>query len=186
MPALNEVRFSVTDYYRLAETGVLPRGARVELLAGRIIDKAPISPLHSGMVNRLNRIFNAPSGGRWQIAVQNPVTLDDFFEPEPDLSWLHPAPDDYQQRHPQPGDIFLLIEVADATLAFDREEKLPVYGRAGIPEVWIANLNEAVLEGYRNPHANGYATRMILPAGEPASPQAFPDVLVRVAELFKR
>ena len=190
-------RFSVTDYYRMAETGVLKPGARVELLDGKIIDMSPIGPFHSGAVNRLIRLFGKMAGGRWLVSAQNPVHLDEFSEPQPDLMLLKPAADDYTSRHPRPDDVLLLDEVADTTLAFDREEKLrryndvlradlPIYARAGISEVWILNLSARQIEIYREPHFTGYgSTRIrILRSGDFASPLAFPDVELGVTELL--
>jgi hypothetical protein len=108
---------------RMAETGVIPPDARVELLDGRIIDMSPIGPLHGGVVNRLNPLFNRYSRDRWLLAVQDPVHLEDHSEPQPDLMLLKPAVDDYDSRHPKPEDVFLLIEVSDSTLETDREVK---------------------------------------------------------------
>ncbi len=179
-------RFSVKEYYRMAETGVLPPDARVELLNGEIIDISPIGPFHGGLVNRLVRLFTKNSKGRWIVSAQNPLRLDDHSEPEPDLMLLKPAADDYTSRHPQPDDVFLLIEVSDTTLDYDRMEKLPAYGRAGVAEVWIVNLNDATIEVHREPHFTGYGSKTILRAGSQAAPLAFPDAAVDVAELLKK
>src|SRR5438552_5474421 len=146
MPVQAEHRFTVADYHRMAETGVLKPAARVELLDGRIIDMAPIGPFHGGSVNRLIRLFSKFANGRWLVSAQNPVHLDEFSEPQPDLMLLKPAADDYTSRHPRPDDVLLLVEVADTTLAFDREEKLPIYACAGISEVWILNLSARQIE----------------------------------------
>jgi len=178
-------RFSVADYYRMAETGVLKPDARVELLDGKIIDMSPIGPFHGGSVKRLNRLFNKQAAGRWLVSTQDPVHLDEHSEPQPDLMLLKPVADDYTSRHPVPEDVFLLIEVADTTLAFDREQKLPLYGRAGIAEVWIVNLVAKTIEIYREPQFSGYGWHRALGLGERASPLAFPDVTVEVAELLK-
>jgi Uma2 family endonuclease len=99
---------------------------------------------------------------------------------------LKPASDDYARRHPQPDDVFLLVEVSDTTLEYDRQEKLAAYGRAGIPEVWIVNLIEQVIELYRGPNFAGYDTKIILRPGDQVQPQAFPDLVVDLAELLKR
>jgi len=176
-------RFTVADYYRMAETGVLKPDARVELVDGRIIDMSPIGPFHGGSVNLLIRLFSQLSKGRWLVSAQNPVHLDEYSEPQPDLMLLKPAADDYTTRHPRPEDVFLVIEVADASLDFDREEKLPAYGRAGIPEVWILNLRAKALEVYREPHFAGYGAKAAFQAGDTASPVSFPDAVVRVAAL---
>ena len=170
----------------MAETGVLRPDARVELLNGEIIDMSPIGPFHGGLVNRLIRIFTKISKGRWMVSAQNPLRLENHSEPEPDVMLLKPSPDDYTNRHPQPEDVFLLIEVSDTTLDYDREEKLPAYGRAGISEVWIVNLNDETIEIYREPHFTGYGSKIVRHTGDEVVPQAFPDAVVNVAELLKR
>ena len=186
MPVQTQHRFNVKEYYRMAETGVLHPNARVELLNGRIIDMSPIGPFHGGLVKRLSRIFNLKAKGRWIVSIQDPLRLDDQSEPEPDVMLLKPAADDYTSGHPQPDDVFLLIEVSDSTLDYDREEKLPAYGRAGVVEVWIVNLQDATLEIHREPHFTGYGSKTVLHAGEQAKPLAFPDTTLDVAELLKR
>ncbi len=178
-------RFSVEAYYRMAETGVLRPDARVELLDGEIIDMSPIGPPHGGVTNRLNQFFTQRAQGRWLVAVQNPVHLDEYSEPQPDLMLLRPALDFYGTRHPGPEAVFLLIEVAASSLAYDRGTKLPAYGRAGISEVWIVNLEDQTIEVYRESHLTGYASTTLLRPGEKARPLAFPDAAVDVAELFK-
>ena len=185
MPLGTRHRFSVEEYYRMAETGVLKPDARVELLNGEIIDMSPIGPFHGGVVNYLIEVFTAARRGRWVTAVQNPVHLSDDSEPQPDLLLLKPSADFYRKRHPRPEDVCLLIEVSDTSLATDRDDKLPAYGRAGIAEVWIVNLNEETIEVYREPHFTGYGSRSTLGAGEKAAPRAFPDAAVDVAELLK-
>jgi Uma2 family endonuclease len=177
-------RFSVEDYHRMAKAGVLKPDARVELLDGRIIDMSPIGPFHGGVVNRINRWFSIHARGRWLVSAQNPLRLDDYSEPEPDLMLLKPASDDYTSRHPRPEDVFLLIEVSDTTLDYDRKEKLPAYGRAGIPVVWILNLNDRIIEVYREPHFTGYGSLRTLRAGDTAVPLAFADAAVDVSELL--
>ena len=179
-------RFTVADYYRMAETGVLRPDARVELLNGEIIDMSPIGPFHGGVVNYLNQLFTMAAKGRWVTTIQNPVRLDDHSEPQPDLMLLKPSSDFYRKRHPHPDDVFLLIEVSDTTMTADRAIKLPAYGRAGIKEVWIVNLEEQTIEVYREPHFTGYGSKTILKGGDSAQPLAFPDVAVNVGELLKR
>lgn len=186
MSVLTQHRFSVKDYYRMAETGVLRPDARVELLDGKIIDMSPIGSPHAGTVKRLIRIFSKVDNERWTISAQDPLHLDDHSEPEPDVMLLKPTADDYVSRHPEPDEVFLLIEVSDVSLDYDREEKLPIYGRAGIQEVWIVNLNEAVVEIYHEPNFTGYGNKTVLRPGQQAKPLAFPDVAVDVTELLKR
>ena len=186
MSVLTAHRFTVVDYHRMADTGVLRPDARVELLNGQIIDMAPIGPFHGGVEKRLNALFNKLARGRWLVSAQDPLHLDEHSEPDPDLMLLKPAADDSTTRHPAPEDVFLLIEVADSTLAFDRGEKLPAYGRAGIAEVWIIHLPEQCVEVYRDPNFTGYGSRTIHRQNAAICPQAFPDVTVEVSALLKR
>jgi Uma2 family endonuclease len=185
MPVQAKHRFSVKDYYRMAETGVLQPDARVELLDGEIIDMSPIGPFHSSVVGDLVSWFVESSNGRWLVRSQSPVSLDKHSEPQPDVLLLKPVSNRYRQSHPRPEDIYLLIEVSDSTLALDRDEKLPAYGRAGIVEVWIVNLVDQAIEVYREPNFTGYSSKSVLRSGGKAKPQAFPEVAVDVAELLK-
>ena len=186
MPSQSKHRFNVEEYYRMAETGVLKPDARVELLNGEVNDMSPVGPFHGSITKYLNLLFTGAARGRWITQIQDPVHLDDHSEPEPDLALLKPSPDFYRKRHPQPADVFLLIEVSDTTLDRDQDAKIPAYGRAGIPEVWIVNLVDLTVEIYREPHFTGYSSKTVLRAGDQAKPQAFPDVAVDVAELLKR
>ncbi|MDB6022461.1 MAG: putative dioxygenase [Pedosphaera sp.] len=179
-------RFSVEEYHRMAEIGIIGPRARVELLDGQIKDMSPIGPFHSSVVSDLISAFSEAAKGRWRVLSQGPVLLDKNSEPQPDLVLLKPAAHRYRHSHPFPENVYLLIEVSDSTLTIDRKEKLPAYARAGIPEVWIVNLNEAAIEVYREPRFTGYGSKTILRAGDKAAPQAFPDAAVDVAELLKR
>jgi hypothetical protein len=120
------------------------------------------------------------------LSVQDPVRLDDYTEPQPDLMLLQPRDDFYRSRHPEPEDVLLLIEVSDSTLETDHDIKLPIYGRAGIMEVWIVNLDERTLEVYREPHYTGYAQIQVLRAGDTVAPALFPDAVIAVADLLRR
>jgi Uma2 family endonuclease len=186
MSVLTTHRFTVEDYYRMAETGVLKPDARVELLDGEIVDMMPIGPFHAGTTNRLAKLFLKVSQERWQVAIQTPVRLAQHSEPQPDLMLLRPSPDDYTRCHPGPDDVLLLIEVADSAVTYDRSKKLPAYGRAGIPEVWIINLPERTVEVCREPHFLGYASETVLQPGEAASPAAFPDAAVDIEALLRQ
>lgn len=186
MAVLAPHRFTVGDFHRIAEAGVLRPEARVELLDGQIVDRAPIGPLHGGTVNRLARFFVQRSQDRWLTSIQNPLRMNPDSEPQPDLLLLRPRGDDYLDRHPVPDDVLLLIEVSDSTLEFDRNQKLPAYARAGVPEVWIIDLNAGAVEVYRDPHFLGFESKSVFRSREVARPMAFPDVDVAVADLLRR
>jgi Uma2 family endonuclease len=129
-------RFTRADYYRMAEAGILGEGDRVELIEGEIYRMSPIGPMHAGGVDRLNRLFSRTFGDAVIVRVQNPVVLDDYSEPEPDLTLLRPRADFYTGEHPNPEDILLAVEVADSSADWDRRVKAPLYVRSGIPELW--------------------------------------------------
>lgn len=169
----------------MAETGVLPLDARVELLNGEILDMSPIGPFHGGVVTYLNEVFSQARKGRWLTSILNPVHLSDISEPQPDLMLLKSSPDFYRRHHPRPEDVYLLIEVSDTSVATDRDHKLPAYGRAGIPEVWIVNLNDQTVEVYREPHFTGYASTTTLRSGQKTAPRTFPDAVVDISELLR-
>jgi Uma2 family endonuclease len=133
-------RFTVAEYHRMAEAGILGEDSRVELIRGQIVDMAPIGAPHLGMVNRLTRLLPSVLSGRGLLSVQNPVRLNDGSEPEPDVVVLRPRTDDYETATPCPSDVLLLIEVADSNLDDDRGIKAPLYAEDGVAECWIVNF----------------------------------------------
>jgi Uma2 family endonuclease len=135
-------------------------------------------------VRRLNPIFSEKLSQRALVDIQNPVELDNTSEPQPDVALLRPRSDFYETRHPQPADIFLIVEVADTTAKSDREVKIPLYAEDGIPEVWLVNINEQCLEVYRKPSAEGYQEIQKLQRGQKVSIEAFPDVEIAIDEIF--
>jgi Uma2 family endonuclease len=137
--------FTVDDYYRMAEAGILKSTDRVELIRGEIIEMSPIGRRHAASVDRATELFVTRLHGRAIVRVQNPNRLDQYSEPQPDISLLKPRTDYYESGHPEPADIYLVIEVSDTPLAFDRDVKLPMYAIAGIREVWIVDLNGSAL-----------------------------------------
>ena len=148
--------FTVADYYRMADAGLFHEDSRVELIQGQIIDMSPIGSPHFGMVNRLNRLLVPLVGVRGLVSVQNPVRLDPGSEPQPDIAILKPRADDYETGAPGPDDVLLLIEVADTSLDFDRNVKVPLYAQSGIVEYWIVNLPERIVEVHREPAGARY------------------------------
>jgi Uma2 family endonuclease len=146
--------FSVDDYYRMAEAGLFPRGTRTELIEGEVVEMCAIGNRHAGCVDRLNTLLTLFFKGNIIVRVQNPVRLNDFSEPQPDIALLKPRDDFYSKSHPTPADVLLIIEVADTSVDFDRRVKLPLYARAGIPETWVMVLPKEIIEVHSQP-ANG-------------------------------
>lgn len=149
LPLLTRHRLTVADYYRMAEAGVLPPDARVELIDGEVIDRAPIGTRHHAAMLRLSRQLQLSVGERALVSVQGPLSLGDLSQPEPDLMLLQPRADFYARAHPTAADVLLLVEVADTSARYDREIKLPLYARHGVPEVWIVDLHERCVRFFR-------------------------------------
>lgn len=176
--------FSVADYERMVETGILNERDRVELIRGEIVHKMTVGPAHAACVNALNRILGELLGKRAELSIQNPVRLSQSV-PEPDVALLAPRDDHYRKSLPTGTDVLLVIEVADSSLVVDRTEKLLDYSEAGIAEYWIVNLIGNVVEVYRQPQATGtYAESLIVKPGESISPIAFPDITVAAVDIL--
>ena len=155
--AVGRWRFTVDDYYRMTDAGILAEDDRVELIQGEIVQMAALGACHAGSVNKLDDFLRRGiPDGTAIISVQNPLRLGGYLEPQADLLVLRYREDYYSRRHPTPADVLLLIEVSDTSLAYDRGVKLPLYARAGIPEVWIANLVDDIIERYTEPGADDY------------------------------
>lgn len=168
----------------MVPAGLLSEGDRVELIDGEIIEMSALGSPHASCVGLLTREFSAWVGERALVWVQNPVRLSDLSEPQPDLMLLRPRPDCYAKGHPGPGDILLLVEVSDSSLAYDRQIKVPLYARARVAEVWVVDLSAQVIEVYRNPGPDGYADVSELHPGSSVAPLAFPDQVLDPATLF--
>lgn len=177
-------RFSLADYAQMIDLGILTENDRVELIRGEIIEKMSIGELHAACVKRLNRIFSTRLAQRACVGVQDPIRLADS-EPEPDISLLKPRDDDYATSHPEPDDVLLVVEVAEASLDFDRNVKGPLYAENGIAEYWILNLIDRALEVHRAPDAGGrYADVRILKSGDATDLVRLPGTSLLVADLF--
>ena len=172
--------FTTAEYEEMVSAGILTENDKVELINGEIVEMTPIGIAHNAAVDRLNRLLNQATGTDAIVRVQSSIRLDDRSEPEPDISLLRPRDDFYGDAHPGPDDILLLIEVADTSLEFDRSVKLPLYARAGIPEVWLVDLNDERIEVHRTPEPGGYRTRDIYWRGDTleTSVQVLPPVAV--------
>lgn len=184
VPRLLKGPFTVADYHRMAETGVLRPEARVELLDGQVVEMSPIGSRHAGCVNRLTRMLIRAVADRATVAIQNPAVLDDFSEPQPDIAVSKFRQDGYAARHPGPDDVLLLIEVMVTSADFDRDVKVPLYARAGIPEVWLVDLEAAAIEVYGEPGEEGYAMVRTAARGDQVSPLTLAHVVLPVSDIL--
>jgi Uma2 family endonuclease len=175
-------KFTVEQYYQMAATGILAPDERVELLEGEIIEMSPIGPRHANCVDRIAELVREKLGRTIYLRAQNPVRLSNYTEPEPDITLAKRA--DYSARHPLSDDIFLTIEVSDTTLEKDRTMKQKIYANASIPEFWIVNLPEDVVEVYRQPAGDLYQEKILISRENSISPQLLPNLVLSGEELL--
>lgn len=179
--------FDVDEYYRMAEAGILRPDERVELIEGEIYLMSPIGDRHALTVDRLLVSLVQLLAGRARFSSQNPIRLARKVEPQPDITLSRldsERPRQFQGKHPRPADIYLLIEVADSSLAYDLGEKADLYARYGVRELWVLDLTQDRLLIHREPTADGYASVVELPHGESVSPIAFPDIRFTADEVL--
>lgn len=177
--------FTVQDYQRMAETGILQEDDRVELLDGEILEMSPIGSRHAAIVDYLNAWFSREMGAEAIVRVQSPVRLSLYSEPQPDLTLLKPRPDFYENAHPGPEDVLLLIEVAESSLDYDRDFKLPRYGEASILESWLIDLAGQRLLAYKEPLGRCYRTIQEYHSGDSVPVRAFPSVSLSLESVLK-
>jgi Uma2 family endonuclease len=175
---------TVDDYHKMAEAGILGEDDRVELIDGELIEMAPIGSNHAGEVMRLNMLLSAAVAGRAIVSPQNPVRLGAHSEPQPDITVLRFRDDFYRASHPQPEDVLVLIEVADTTVHYDREVKIPLYARHGIPEVWLIDLQQERVEIYLQPSSDGYRQILRPAKNERIALSLLPDVSILITDLW--
>ena len=177
-------RFTVAEYYAMAEVGILEENDRIELLDGDLIVMPPIGVCHASIVDRFTNTLPPLFQGRAIVSVQNPTRLNDNSEPQPDIMLLRWRDDFYGGGHPGPADVLLLIEIADTSVVYDRTTKLSAYARAGISEVWIATRQDSRIEAFTEPIEGEYSNVRYAGPGESITPQAFPEVVLEVDSLI--
>lgn len=168
----------------MAEVGILCEDDRVELLDGEIWQMSPIGSHHAACVDRLNRAISRQIDRSVIMSVQNPIQLDDYTEPQPDLALLRMQPDFYAEALPTAADVLLLIEVSDTSLEFDRQIKLPRYAEAGIPEVWLVDLREKLVRVYTRPAESGYQAIQDLAPDQTAAATTIAGLTVAVKDML--
>jgi Uma2 family endonuclease len=160
--AVSRHRLTVADFRRMGEVGILGPDDRVELIAGEIIDMSPIRSLHAALGRAIATALTHHIREQALLAIQDPLALDDTSQPQPDLAILRPRADFYAAAHPGPADVLLVIEVADTTLAFDLDVKVPLYAAAGVPEAWVIEAASRRTHVFRRPDGGRYAERHVI------------------------
>ena len=175
---------SVDEYERMGRAGIFGDNARLELLEGEIYEMSPIGSPHAACVKFLGALLNRLFNGKFIVSTQDPIRLNDFSEPQPDIALLRWRDDFYRHAHPTPDDVLLVIEVADSTVETDRSYKMPLYAQAGIAEAWLVNLPEEQVELFAAPANGVYQISRIFKRGEVVQSQKIKDLAINVSELL--
>lgn len=177
------LRFTVDDYYKMIELGMLTDYERAEIIEGELIKKMTVGDRHAAVVDFLNKFLIKNVADDVLVRVQNPVRLSEYNEPEPDLALADLRKFD-GKRHPRPAEIILVVEVSDSTVKYDRDKKLPLYAEAEIPEVWLVNLPNEIVELHTKPAVGLYQFVKIFGRGEKVRSEALPDLSLAVDSIL--
>jgi len=175
---------NIKEYQKMEEVGILSHLDKVELINGEILHMSPIGIKHQGVINKINNFFFPLYSKKAVIHIQGPIQFKNLNQPVPDVMLLKPRKDFYTKKSALPKDVFLLIEVADSSLKYDKEIKLPLYAAAKIKEYWIVNLQDDIIEIYRNPKNGIYKNNIIASIGDKISCSAFPNKKIAVKDIL--
>jgi Uma2 family endonuclease len=176
--------FNVHEYHRMVDAGILCEDDRVELIRGEILEMSPIGPRHSAAVLRANNNVLRLAGDRAIVGVQGSIRLDEYDEPQPDIYLLRPKEDFYASGHAGPADIFLIVEMADSSLEYDRTVKMQLYAETGVPEYWIADIRNDCVIAYSDRERDTYRTVRVFARGNTLTPLLLPDCSIPVDVLL--
>jgi Uma2 family endonuclease len=177
-------RLTVHDYRRMSELGILNPDERTELIAGQIVLMVAKGTPHVTSLHLLANALRDQLGHAALVRTQDPIQLDDYSEPEPDLVIVRGTVPEYAAHHPRPSEIYLIVEVADSTLKQDCEIKDKLYAQAGIDDYWVIDLKNRQLHIFRNPSPTGYTSHLILTEPNQLSPLAFPDLALSLSAIL--
>lgn len=183
-PSIVRKKFCTEETHKMMEVGILPEESGWELIDGEIIHRMTIGSKHAGTVKKLNRILTNLLGEKAIVSIQDPIHVDEYNEPEPDIALLKPREDFYTENYPLPEDVLLLVEVSDSTVEFDREVKKNLYAEAGIAEFWLVNLKENTLEVYSQPKNGTYRLAQILEKGETVKSNTIENLSLDVEQIL--
>jgi Uma2 family endonuclease len=174
-------RWTVEEFHQMASAGLLDETDRVELIEGEMIDMAPIGSKHAYLVDKLAQVLTRKCGSQL-VRVQNPIRMGERSEPQPDIAVVKGR--NYMEAHPTAVDVLLVVEVSDSTLEYDRDIKLGLYARHGIPEVWLLDVNAREITVYREPAEGQYRLIRKPTAAESVSPMLVPAVSITLTEVL--
>lgn len=179
-------RLKVKEYDLMIKNGIFNEDDRIELLNGVIIEKMPKGTKHAALNDIIATYLIRQLGETACVRNQNPIWLDEFSEPEPDIVLAEPPLESYYNRHPTPDDIFLILEISDSTLNYDRNAKSLAYSKAGIRQYLLLNVQDGTIEDYREPAADGFQSKQTYRAGQEFNLAAFPEVSVQVSDFLPK
>lgn len=177
-------KWTVKEYHKLGEMGFFHPEERVELLSGNIITISAKGTANTSATRRTANLLRDILGNQVDVYYKSPIALDDNSEPEPDIALVRIDPFDYATHHPTPSEVYLIIEVADSSLTFDREIKAKAYARSGIADYWVLNVNDRQIHVFREPAENGYQSELILGENGSISPLQFPGINVAIQAML--
>lgn len=164
--------------------GIITTQDCVELLEGYIVEMVPQEPPHASTTSSFGNDFVMLFAGKAWVRQQLPITILPSSEPEPDIAVVRIDPNRYKDRHPTPEDVYLLVEVSDSTLKFDREQKSKIYAQANILEYWVIDVKQKQLIVFCEPQNDGYQTQYTLDSNATISPKSFPEITLNLSSLF--
>ncbi len=170
----------------MADIGIFRNNKHIELIEGELIEMAAMYAPHISTVMRISEIFIEKFAKKVNVSIQCPLRLDEYTEPEPDLAVLKRRDDFYSDATPAATDALLVVEVADSSLIYDRQTKLPLYAKHGVPEYWIVNLQDKTIEAYRQPFEKGYRQTTLYQHGDLISAEAFGDIMFAVSDILSK
>lgn len=176
--------FAVDEYERMIAAGIFQEDDRLELVEGEILAMRPVGSRHVACVNRLADLLYRSMPPNCMLSTQNPIRLTPLSEPQPDLALLRTHPQFYAQSLPTPGDVLLLIEVAESSLSYDRDTKIPRYAHAGIPEVWLVDLMNNCVVRYAVPSQQGYRDIQLLHSGQELRSSVLPELALMLDDFL--
>lgn len=176
--------FTVHEYHLMVDAGILCEDDRVELIRGEVLEMTPIGPRHSAAVLRANNALGKIVGDRAIVGVQGSIRLDEYDEPQPDIYLLRPKEDFYASGHAGAKDVFLIVEMADSSLLYDQTIKMELYAETGVPEYWVADIQNDCVVVYNDPANGGYRTVRTFGRGTSVVPQLLPDLSIPVDVLL--
>ena len=177
-------KWTVKEYHKLGEIGIFNPEERLELIEGDIIKISAKGTVHAAATRRTATLLHNLLGNQAAVYNKSPITLDDNSEPEPDIAVVRIDPFDYATHHPTPSEVYLIIEVADSSLTFDREIKAKIYARSGIADYWVLNVGDRQLHVFREPTENGYQSEVILGETASISPIEFPAFNIAIQAML--